>query len=69
MTPEQFAATRTTPKPAVPYTPEQFAKAREVRTRYGWYDVLRVIDENRVSVVGDFCDVTIPAGTILEVKP
>ena len=67
MTPEQFAATRTTPKPAVPYTPAQFAKAREVRTRYGWYDVLRV-NGNSVTVAGDFGDMRIPAGTVLEVR-
>jgi hypothetical protein len=69
MTPEQFAATRTAPKAAVPYTPEQFAKAREVRTRYGWYDVLYTIDAHSVAVAGDFGDMRIPAGTILEVKP
>ena len=68
MTPEQFAATRTTPKPAVPYTPEQFAKAKEVRTRYGWYDVLYVNDADSVAVAGDFGDIRIPAGTILEVR-
>ena len=69
MTPEQFAATRTTLKPPVPFTPEQFAKAREVRTRYGWYDVLYTIDAHSVAVAGDFGDLRIPAGTILEVKP
>jgi len=68
MTPEQFAATRTTPKPPVPYTPEQFAKATEVRTRYGWYDVLYTIDAHSVAVAGDFGDLRIPAGTILEVR-
>jgi len=68
MTPEQFAAERKTPKPAVPYTPEQFAKAREVRTRYGWYDVLYTIDAHSVAVAGDFGDMRIPAGTILEVR-
>jgi len=68
MTPEQFAATRTTPKPPVPYTPEQFAAAREVRTRYGWYDVLYVNDADSVAVAGDFGDLRIPAGTILEVR-
>jgi hypothetical protein len=68
MTPEQFAATRTTPKPAVPFTPEQFAKAREVRTRYGWYDVLYVNVPDSVAVAGDFGDMRIPAGTILEVR-
>jgi len=68
MTPEQFAAERKTPKPAVPYTPEQFAAAKEVRTRYGWYDVLYTIDADSVAVAGDFGDVRIPAGTILEVR-
>jgi len=68
MTPEQFAATRTTPKPAVPYTPAQFATAKEVRTRYGWYDVLYTIDAHSVAVAGDFGDMRIPAGTILEVR-
>ena len=68
MTPEQFAATRTTPKPAVPFTPEQFAAAKEVRTRYGWYDVLYVIDADSVAVAGDFGDVKIPRGTVIEVK-
>ena len=68
MTPEQFAATRATPKPPVPYTPEQFAKAREVRTRYGWYDVLYAIGADSVAVAGDFGDMRIPAGTILEVR-
>ena len=68
MTPEQFAAERKTPKPAVPYTPEQFAKAREVRTRYGWYDVLYTIDADSVAVAGDFGDVRIPRGTVIEVK-
>jgi hypothetical protein len=68
MTPEQFAATRTTPKPAVPYTPEQFATAKEVRTRYGWYDVLYTIDADSVAVAGDFGDMRIPAGAILEVR-
>ena len=68
MTPEQFAAERKTPKPPVPYTPEQFAKAREVRTRYGWYDVLYTIDAQSVAVAGDFGDMKIPAGTILEVR-
>jgi len=68
MTPEQFAAERKTPKPAVPYTPEQFAKAKEVRTRYGWYDVLYVNDADSVAVAGDFGDMRIPAGTILEVR-
>ena len=68
MTPEQFAAEHKTPKPAVPFTPEQFAKAREVRTRYGWYDVLYTIDAHSVAVAGDFGDMRIPAGTILEVR-
>ena len=68
MTPEQFAATRTTPQAPVPYTPEQFAKAREVRTRYGWYDVLYVNDADSVAVAGDFGDVRIPRGTVIEVK-
>ena len=68
MTPEQFAATRATPKPAVPFTPAQFAAAKEVRTRYGWYDVLYVNDADSVAVAGDFGDMRIPAGTILEVR-
>lgn len=51
---------------AVPYTDTDIRSASKVRTRYGWYDVLAVNDRS-VSVAGDFGDVRIPFGTVLEV--
>lgn len=51
---------------AVPYTDAQIRAAKQVRTRYGWYDVLYVNDRG-VAVAGDFGDVRIPFGTVLEV--
>lgn len=50
----------------VPYTDAEIRAARRVRTRYGWYEVLYV-NPRTVAVAGDFGDVQIPFGTVLEV--
>lgn len=51
----------------VPYTPEQLAQATEVRTRYGWYDVIQV-NPDSVTVSGPLWDIRIPHDTILETR-
>jgi len=51
----------------IPFTPAQLLAAREIRTHYGWYDVLTV-DALTVTVSGDFGDYKIPKTVILEVK-
>lgn len=57
-------AERTKP---VPFTEEDLAAARVVRTMYGWQRVIRV-NAKSVTVAGDFGDYRIPKTTILEVK-
>jgi hypothetical protein len=50
----------------VPFTPEQLATARAVRTIYGWERVVRV-NAKTVTVAGDFGDYRTPIKAILEV--
>lgn len=57
-------AERTKP---VPFTADELKAARAVRTRYGWYRVLRV-NAKTVTVSGDFGDHRIPQTTVLEVR-
>lgn len=52
----------------VPFTEEDLAAARAVRTHYGWQRVIRV-NAKTVTVNGDFGDYRVPKTTILEVKP
>lgn len=63
---ERAAAYDERTKP-VPFTEEDLASARIVRTMYGWQRILRV-NAKSVTVVGDFGDYRIPKTTILEVK-
>jgi hypothetical protein len=42
--------------------------ATQVRTRFGWYDVIAV-NATTVTVAADFWPVRIPKERILEVKP
>lgn len=51
----------------VPFTTEQLAAAKEIRTAHGWFDVLTV-DRNTVTVIGEFTDARFPKSTILEVR-
>jgi hypothetical protein len=44
------------------------ATATEVRTRYGWFRVVR-INSKTVTIHSDFGYFRIPKSTILEVKP
>lgn len=51
----------------VPFTPEQLAAARVVRTVYGWERLVRV-NAKTVTVAGDFGDYRTPITAILEVR-
>ena len=57
-------AERTKP---VPFTPEELAVARVVRTRFGWARLLRV-NAKTVTIAGAFGDDRIPVASILEVR-
>ena len=51
----------------VPFTDEELAAARVVRTMYGWWRVLRV-NGKTVTVAGDFGDMRVPHAQVLEVR-
>lgn len=51
----------------VPFTADDLAAARLIRTRYGWWRILR-INRLSVTIAGDFGDHRIPTKQILEVK-
>jgi hypothetical protein len=51
----------------VPFTPEELAVARVVRTRFGWARLIRV-NAKSVTIAGAFGDDRIPVASVLEVR-